>query len=407
MKKNRTRFHRIVYKVFRPVVWIWLRTKMRFDFSTQPTLPDQFLLISNHVTNFDPFLLGLATRRLIYYVATEHIFSLGWLTKLIVWLVDPIPRPKAGQAAGTVLEIKRRLKSGASVGLFAEGNCSWDGRTASFPASTGKLVRTAGVPLVTCRIRGGYLSSPRWADYTRRGTVTVEVTHIWQPEELRALRPEEINRLIAEGIAEDAYATRDEQQALYPGKNRAEGIENALFVCPRCHAFGQFSGKGNRFACTCGLTGEVGQDGSITAEGLSFTTMKDWEDFQQEYLQALDPSAYPTVSDPDLKLSRIEDHVRHEISQGTLIFSPTALTLGDFSVPVSEMTDLAVRLKGIVTFSVRDGAYYEIKPIRGKKSYHGRKYFLLFHHLKNKEETAAAPPTAASQQKESEHDNRQ
>ena len=384
-KKNRFRFHTVLYAFLRPIVRLWLGRKMHLIRRSQPELPAQFLLISNHVTNFDPFLVISLLKRTMYFVATEHIFSLGWLTKLIVFFADPIPRPKAGQAAGTVLEIKRRLKAGASVGLFAEGNCSWDGRTQAFSASTGKLVRAAGVPLVTCRIRGGYLSAPRWADYSRKGPVFVEVMNIRQPEELKAMSAEEIDRAIADDIYEDAYLTRDELNAVYPGKKLAEGIENALFVCPRCHAFGQFESSGDSFSCRCGLKGTVDRSGNVTADGIPFTTMKDWEDFQQQYLRDLPAEEFPAVSDPDMKLSRIEGHERRVIAEGTLTFSPEGLSLGSFSVPVCEMTDLAVRLKGTVTFSVRSGEYYEIKPQKGKQSYHGRKYYLLFHHLKQKE----------------------
>ncbi len=388
MKKNRTRFHRIVYKVFRPVVWIWLRTKMRFDFSTQPTLPDQFLLISNHVTNFDPFLLGLATRRLIYYVATEHIFSLGWLTKLIVWLVDPIPRPKAGQAAGTVLEIKRRLKSGASVGLFAEGNCSWDGLTASFAPATGKMVRASGASLVTCRLRGGYFAYPRWAYSARRGPVWLEITHIVSPEELKKMKPDQINALIADGIREDAYETRKESGALYPGRRLAEGLENALLFCPRCHGFDTLRSKGSGFSCTCGLKGCYDENGFLTAEGTDFTTIREWNAWQLSYLDSLPPAALPVPEDEDMQLLEISGHERSLAASGRLRMDAGSLSLGEFSVPVSDIVSLDVRLRGTVSFLTRDGGYFEIKKQKKKARYNGRKYQLLYRRLQKETDGA-------------------
>ena len=139
-------FYKRIVRIFRPFAGLYLKTKFRFQKTALPELPETFLLICNHVTNYDAITLSYLTKRQIFYVATEHIFSLGWISKVLENLVAPIPRPKGGQAAGAVMEILRRLKEGGCVGLFAEGNCSWDGLTASFPPSTGKMVR-ADLPI--------------------------------------------------------------------------------------------------------------------------------------------------------------------------------------------------------------------------------------------------------------------
>ena len=50
-----------------------------------------YLIVMNHQTGFDQFFVGMTFRQPVYYLATEDIFSMGWVSDLIRWLVAPIP----------------------------------------------------------------------------------------------------------------------------------------------------------------------------------------------------------------------------------------------------------------------------------------------------------------------------
>ena len=388
MQHSLSHYNRIV-RIFRPLAALYLKSKFRLEKSELPELPETFLLICNHATNYDAIAISVLTGRAIFYVATEHIFSLGWISRFIDYMVAPIPRPKGGQAAGAVMEILRRIKEGGSVGLFAEGNCSWDGLTASFTPATGKMVRASGASLVTCRLRGGYFAYPRWAYTARKGPVRLEITHIVSPEELKKMKPDQINALIADGIREDAYETRQEYHTRYPGKRLAEGLENALLVCPRCHGFDTLRSKGSGFSCTCGLKGCYDEKGFLTMAGSDFTTIKEWNAWQLAYLESLPLTGLPAAEDEAMQLLHIDGHERTVTASGRLSMDAGSLTLGAFSVPVSDIVSLDVRLHGTVSFLTRDGGYYEIKKQSKKAHYHGRKYQLLYTRIL-KEKTEAS-----------------
>ena len=292
---------------------------------------------------------------------------------------------KGGQAAGAVMEILRRVKEGGSVALFAEGNCSWDGRTASFAPATGKMVRAAGVPLVTCRIRGGYFAAPRWAFTGRKGPVSLEITHIVPPEDLKKMKPEEINALIADGIGEDAYETIRTQKNRYPGKRLAEGLENVLFVCPRCRRFDTIRSSGSGFSCSCGLKGCYDERGMLTAEGSELDTIREWDAWQKAFLKQLPAEKLPAAEDGDMQLLKIDGHSRTQAAAGPLRMDAQTLSLGDFSIPVSDIVSLDVRLRGTVSFLTRDGGYYEMKKLEKKQGYSGRKYQLLYQRLQKED----------------------
>ena len=208
------------------------------------------LIIANHVTNWDPLLLAMSFPNTpIRFVASEHIFRHGILSRLLEWLVAPIPRKKAASGADTVMSVLRALKAGDTVCIFAEGDATWDGLTHPVFPATGKLARMAGVPLLTYRIEGGYLSSPRWAAGLRRGKAWGRQIGSYAPEELKKQKGPEITDVIDRDIFEDAFARQRTEHVRFQGQNRAEGIERGFFLCPKCGKIGGVRGVGERVVC--------------------------------------------------------------------------------------------------------------------------------------------------------------
>ena len=382
MAADRYKFHQRVYRLLSPVVRRWLGRRLNLSYPPAPELPDCFLLISNHVTNLDMFTVGLTLRRHMYFVATEHIFRLGFISRLIRFLADPIPIAKGGSTSGAVLEILRRLRAGRSVCLFAEGNCSWDGRAIDIPEATGKMVRKAKVPLVTVRIIGGYFGFPRWGYTGRKGPVHCEVAGVYQPEELAKMKGDEINRLILRDIGEDAYERQLADPVPYPGKALSRGIEHTLLACPKCGRIGTVTSTDDAFSCGCGLRGSYDEYGMLHGDGFDFKTIRDWEDWQRGFFAAqpapeADKPETVFTSDEGMVLYSVGGHRAKKFAEGTLSASDRGLHFGELFFPFADMAALAVRLRGTVTFSMKDGAYYELKKA-DKSDYSGRKYKCLF-----------------------------
>ena len=382
--KHSIRYYERVRKVASFFLRPWFRHMFQMDRTPFPELPERFLLVTNHVINVDPLMVVSQARRFMFFVATEHLFSLGPVSRIIQALIAPIPRQQGGNAAATVMEILRKLKNEGSVGIAVEGNCTWDGVTAPFLPATGKMARAAGVPLVTVKVQG-YLASPRWSYTTRKGPVHISLMGIYQPEELRKMKPEEINALIARDIFEDAYATQAADPQRYPGKRLAEGMEHALVLCPRCLKMDTFTSKNDRFTCTCGFSvrydewGYFNEDGdgsgSDSGSGVGgeppFRTVRDWDAWQKEYLASLAPEDLPAGEDSAMQLLRIEEHRRVPVAAGALHYDATGLRLGDRFFPQEEIASLAIRYKGVVSFSDKEGNFYEILKEKKKVRYHG------------------------------------
>ena len=114
-----------------------------------------YLILMNHQTAFDQFFLGIAFRGPVYYVASEDLFSKGWVSSLIRWLVEPIPIKKQSGDVGAVMNCLRVAREGGTIAMAPEGNRTYSGKTEYINPAVAKAVTVftrAGVtPFVAAR----------------------------------------------------------------------------------------------------------------------------------------------------------------------------------------------------------------------------------------------------------------
>ena len=151
--------------------------------------PDKrpFLILMNHQTGFDQFFIGMAVEGPVYYLATEDIFSLGWISRLLDFLVAPIPIKKQTTDLQAIKSCVKVAKEGGTIALFPEGNRTFHGKTLYFKPSIVKLIRLIKLPVVVMRLEGGYGIHPRWSDVVRRGNMRAYPSRIFEPEEYKTL----------------------------------------------------------------------------------------------------------------------------------------------------------------------------------------------------------------------------
>ena len=365
-------------RIWRFLCWLAHRfIERRFRFRTvSADVQGPCLIVANHVTTWDPLLLGICFPTTpIRFVASEHIFRRGWVSRLLDWLVAPIPRRKASSGADTVKACLRALREGETVCIFAEGDACWDGLSHEVFPATGKLARSSGATLVTFRLEGGYLTLPRWSKKRRPGRMRGAVVGVYPPEELKGMKGPEITALINRDIFEDAWARQRAEHVVYRAEDRAEGIETGFFLCPSCGKIGTLRGLGNVIRCSCGLRV------LYTAEGFlepaePFETLADWDRWQRETLGSMElPPDAPVFSDGGVTLRRISSaHGEEELARGELVQYPDALVCGDRRFPLSEIASMAMVKANILLFSVGDD-YYEI---RADQALCLRKYLLFW-----------------------------
>lgn len=367
-----TAVHKATWTILRPLVSLFLRIKFGYRYKRPEQLPENYIVLANHATNFDPLFVAVAFPQM-YLVGSEHISRWGFASKLLKIFFAPILRPKGSVAAHTVKEILQTLRSGKNVCLFAEGSCSWDGRPNPILPSTGKMVQKAHCGLVTYRLMGGFFAQPRWGTSgTRKGYLRGEPMNVYTAEQLAAMSADEINAAIRRDLGEDAYVRQLANPRLYKSKRSAEGLEYLMYTCPTCGGIETFRTQGDTVECIkCGLKFRYNEYGML--DGIPFDTLRDYGIWQegQTGRDAEDGKSYTTEN---ATLVRVMGGVTEEIGKGALRIGPDGICCGQAQIPLADISELDIHSKNVIVFTAGK-AYYELSP-----EGNGYKYFLLHRH---------------------------
>jgi len=376
------RRHKLFYKIFRPLAKIYLKLKFSYKYKThkkEKPLPENYIVLSNHATDYDPVLLGVAFKRQMYFVGSEHITRFGKIYKFLNYCFAPIVRAKGTLAVSTVVEIMRKTKHGGNVCIFAEGIRTWDGVSSPIHPTTARLVKNAGCGLVTFRLSGGYFSSPMWADSsnTRKGALRGEVVRCFTKEELKQMSEEEIFKVISEDLYENAYERQKSEMVRYKGKKLAAGLERFMIKCPSCSAEDTISSEKNSVSCSsCKKTFSYNEYGYLT--DAPFETLLEYSEWQKKELITEVLNGTAKASGRGM-LSIIDKHESRFVLEGDLSFDGKVIKIGDKEMLASGIAELSMHGNKFLCF-VYEGVYYDLKVLSGSVAL---KYSLLFNMYKS------------------------
>jgi len=132
------------------------------------------ILASNHQSYFDPPLVGICSRRGVYYLARKTLLQIPLLGKLLphinVILVD-----RDGNDMSALKTVIRTVKSGNGVVLFPEGTRSPDGTLQKGKAGIGLVIAKTGAPVQPMRIFGSHEAFPKGSGKITACQITVVV----------------------------------------------------------------------------------------------------------------------------------------------------------------------------------------------------------------------------------------
>jgi 1-acyl-sn-glycerol-3-phosphate acyltransferase len=135
------------------------------------------LLISNHISHFDPPLMTAKFPRVVHFMADKPLLEIPILGRLMVWgHVFPIDRTKSDR--GALRTAMARLESGNIVAIFPEKGIR-HGKTsvlggAELPIGTASLWKMMDVPVIPMVIIGSD-QMYAWRKYLRRPRIFVRV----------------------------------------------------------------------------------------------------------------------------------------------------------------------------------------------------------------------------------------
>ena len=340
-----------------------------------------YLILLNHQTPFDQFFVGMAFKGPVYYMATEDIFSLGWLSKVIRWLVAPIPIKKQTTDASAVMTCIRVAREGGTIAIAPEGNRTYSGRTEYMNPAIAGLAKKMKLPIALYRLEGGYGVEPRWTDKLRKGKMRGYISQVIEPEDYAGMTNDQLIEQIREGL----YVDEAKADGPYKSNRRAEYLERAIYVCPEC-GLSTFESNGNEMTCKkCGKKTVYNEDKTISGVNWDcpFPFVAQWYDHQKDYVNQLDMTAY--VDEPfyeeQAELRQVIVYKKKELlkEKATLRLYGDRLLVDDLVMPFEEVGAVAVLGRNKLNVYHDDNVY----QIKGNKRFNALKYVHIYHRYRN------------------------
>ncbi len=394
------------YENNRWVLKPFLAKRLGFHADEIETPDGPFLVMANHATDFDPLMLAACFPKHMYFLASEHVYRMGLFSRFIRRYLSPISRVKGASDLSAVKAMLSELKDGHPVAFFPAGSRTFNGESVPVLPAAAKLAIKAKVPLLTFRLTGGYLSTPRWAKTRRVGRSSGSLIRTYSPEEMKVLGPDALAGAISEDLYVNAYDDQRANPVAYEGTDLAEGLEETLYICPECGGVGTLGGLGNVFRCrSCGLKTTLDPFGFFTeCDGNGgppgrppFEDVLAWDRWQKTELEtrvkallartapdgplpeagAGSPPDEPVFADPNFVLEALEGDEEKFVESGELSMSPAALRIGGRVFPLTALDGFSIiHRKGTesLVFS-SEGIHYQLSSETAASRY---KYYTLW-----------------------------
>ena len=365
------------------VLFPWMRLKYHVKVTPCPALRKrQCVVLLNHQTAFDQFFVSRALfPRHVYFVASEDLFSMGLLSRLLRWAVAPVPIKKQTTDVQSVKTCMRIAREGGTIALAPEGNRTFSGLPCySNPAIT-PLVKKLGLPLAIFRIEGGYGIQPRWSDVCRKGNMRAYVSRIIEPEEYENLSKEELYDL----LQKELYVDETKNTQNFHHKHLAQYIERAMYVCPWC-GLSEFHSEKDVITCkTCGK--QIRYLPNQRLQGIDcefpFPYVAQWYQYQESYVNQLDTTAHietPLYRDT-ADFSMVEPYKRKVLLEenAKLSLYGNRIQVGDKTLFFEDISVITVLGKNKLNIYHTDALY----QIKGDCRFNALKYMNIFYRNKN------------------------
>lgn len=371
---------------------LYLRKKYNYSLTpdSQRFPRPPFLVVANHGTFFDPWMVGQYSPWPFSIMVNDDGFRGKGISQWYLKNIGCIPKRKGASDYKAMKATLQRLKEGYPVCVFPEGQTTWDGETQLLYKGLEKMVMKMNCPLVTVRLRGNFLSKPWWAETIRKGKITVEMK-VHDPQEFQGISSDELFEKIKSSIYQNDI--KDPQNLQYPfsGVRLAEGLERFVWICMHCGSEDTLQTGGNIINCvSCGKSWEI--DAHCRLKGVredtnSLHDLKDWADMHRERVKEKTSSGSGILAITENVTLQNENDERTFVNSdtGKAVLTSDTLSLetasGTVSWPVSEIEDCVVQKKDLFEFRHKDKY---VRFLLNKKSPMKWVYYLRY--LKNYEE---------------------
>ena len=227
--------------------------KIHYDFDKREMEGKQVLILAQHASRDDPYYVSKGYP----FIQPNAVMSLHNVLIPVMFRLllkdGVIPKALYEPDLGAMRHLMRLHRKGASILLFPEGIEATDGTTQPVHPATARLIKKLGMDTVLCTSHGAFLSTPRFDTIKRKGHIEYNFEMLFRKEEFKEMSEEELYDRLLEKFRYNDFKWNSEKQYKYKGKvPLAHGLDNILFVCPRCKKQYTMRVEDDRLVCDCG-----------------------------------------------------------------------------------------------------------------------------------------------------------
>jgi len=228
-----------------------------------------------------------------------------------------------------------------SVLLYPEASYSFDGTATPLPDSLSKFIKILQVPVVFIETFGAFHRDPLYNGLRLRDVkVSAKVTYLMSPEEIKNMKPEDINIKLKECYSFNYFKWQKENNIKVSEDFRTLGLERVLYKCPVCKAEGYMKGTGVKLECkSCSSSYEMNEYGEMihdegsgvevieevngkinsSASEYDFTHIPDWYAWQRQCVrEEIENGTYCLDIPVDIKILKDMKAI-YEVGEGRLV----------------------------------------------------------------------------------------
>ncbi len=153
----------VIYAIILFLVKNGLRLTYRIRIEGMENVPKDgpCVFVCNHTSLVDSFIIGCFLPRKVFYMTKSTEFESA-ARRLFFILSRTFPVRRYDIDPVSLRNAMRVLDFGGMVGIYPEGERTWDGQMLPFRTGTIRFLLAAGVPIVPAGISGAFQHQPRW-----------------------------------------------------------------------------------------------------------------------------------------------------------------------------------------------------------------------------------------------------
>lgn len=223
------------------------------------------VVVASHRSYLDAFLLAAAFPRPIAFLTAEEAFRPRW-SRLFLKGLGCIHLRRHRPDPTALREAVRVLEAGGVIGIFPEGERSWDGGPAAVLPGVARFLSLARSPIVAISIIESYRLWPRWGRGPRRTSVRLA----WD-RPIRPMREPSMERWLVEVLADHPS----------PPSLRIRSsmdVGRLVWRCPSCGYPDAVRGRrdGSVFCLHCSRTGTLYDGSHLEWNGSGIRPLRTW-----------------------------------------------------------------------------------------------------------------------------------